>query len=49
MRRNFLKRLQNFPEFSLTLALSTDWIIPQSLTQLFSSAHLNHNRKEKVL
>lgn len=49
LRRNFIKWLQSFPEFLSVIALSTDWIIPESVIHVFGTAHLNHNKNRKML
>ena len=41
--------LQSFPEFLLAFALFADWIIAQSVIQIFGTAYLNHNKRGKVL
>lgn len=35
-------------KFLLALAFLADWIIAQSVIQIFGTACLNHNRKGKV-
>ena len=46
--KEFLKVALKYSTVFVSIAFSTDWIIPEGVIHMFRTAHLNHNTNRKM-